>query len=126
MHGSVSSAAILGVVDSMSVRWRVFAGAVCVCSFYAHHAGIGEVTSPVLAGVGGRCQTGPHVAGDANVWHPHFHLGRARSVDNLIVPFVVSCDLVLCNPADRPTHNAGAALDLVFVSSIRPATEHGI
>ena len=65
------------------------------------------------------------LAGDANVWHLHFHLGRVRPVDNLIIPFIdlllSSCDLVLCNPADQPTHNAGAALDLVFVSSTCPA-----
>ena len=64
------------------------------------------------------------VAGDANVWHPHFNLGRSRSVDNMIVPFIdlliSSCGLVLCNPHDRTTHNTGAALDLVCASSSSP------
>ena len=40
------------------------------------------------------------VAGDANVWHPHFTLGRSRSADHMIVPFIdlliSSCGLVLC------------------------------
>ena len=61
------------------------------------------------------------MAGDANVWHPHFNLGRTRSVDALIIPFVdllaSSCGLGLCNPRDQATHLAGAALDLVFISS---------
>ena len=61
------------------------------------------------------------MAGDANVWHPHFNLGRTRSVDALIIPFVdllaSSCGLRLCNPRDQATHLAGAALDLVFISS---------
>ena len=66
------------------------------------------------------------VAGDANVWHPHFNLGRSRSVDNMIVPFIdlliSSCGLVLCNPRNRATYNAGAALDLVCASSNSPVT----
>ena len=108
VHSSVSSAAIPGVVDSVSVRWRVFAGAVCVCSFHAPHAGIGEVD---------RVQFWQELVDDGSAhgscWRPHFHLGR-----DLLLSF---CDLVLCNPADRPTQNAGAVLDVVFVSSIRPA-----
>ena len=28
------------------------------------------------------------IAGNANVWHPHFTIGRSRSVGNLVVPFV--------------------------------------
>ena len=47
------------------------------------------------------------VAGDANVWHPYFNLGRSRSVDDMIVPFInlliSSCGLVFCNPRDRAT-----------------------
>ena len=39
------------------------------------------------------------VAGDANVWRPHFTFGRSRSADNMIVPFIdlliSSCGLVL-------------------------------
>ena len=51
------------------------------------------------------------IAGDANVWHPHFTLGRSRSADNMIVPFI---DLLISS-RDRATHNAGAALDLCFI-----------
>ena len=58
-------------------------------------------------------------AGDAN-------LGPSCSADNMIVPFIdlliSSCGLVLCNPRDRATHNAGAALDLVCASSSSPVT----
>ena len=61
------------------------------------------------------------MASDANVWHPHFNLGRTRSVDALIVPIVdllaSSCGLRLCNPRDQAIDDAGAALDLVFISS---------
>ena len=39
VHNGVSSAEVPGVPDSLSVRWRIFAGVVCVCSFYAPHAG---------------------------------------------------------------------------------------
>ena len=46
------------------------------------------------------------VAGDANVWHPHFNLGRSRSVDNMIVAFInlliSSCGLVLWGPPTTP------------------------
>ena len=82
--------------------WRNFAGVACVCSFHA----------PQVA-----------VAGDANVWDPHFTLGRSRSVDNMIIPFTdlfpSSCSLVLCNPHNRATHKA---LDLDCAPSISPVT----
>ena len=39
------------------------------------------------------------IASDPNVWHPHFNLGRTRSVGALIIPFVdllaFSCGLRL-------------------------------
>ena len=51
----------------------------------------------------------------------HFNLGRQRAVDDLIVPLVdqllSSCGLVLLNPSNVGTHSAGAALDLVMMSS---------
>ena len=66
------------------------------------------------------------VTGDANVWHPEFSLGRSRSQDDLIVPLVdllvSSCGFALINPRDQATHDAGAALDLVFVSADCPST----
>ena len=66
------------------------------------------------------------LAGDANVWHPHFTVGRSRSADDMIVPFIEllisSCRLVLCNPRDKATHYAGAALDLICSSSNSPMT----
>ena len=42
VHNGISSAEVPGVPDYLSVRWRIFAGVVCVCSFYARHAGIAE------------------------------------------------------------------------------------
>ena len=134
VHNGVSSAKVPGVPDSLSVRWRIFAGVVCVCSFYAPHAGIAEAERVQfwqdLVAMARRVHIEVRlpmiVAGDANVWHPHFNLGRSRSADNMIVPFIdlllSSCGLVLCNPRDRATHNAGAALDLVCASSSSPVT----
>ena len=53
IHEGVSCTPIRGVTDSVSVRWRVIQGKVCICSFYAPHAGflrvivslIGETSS---------------------------------------------------------------------------------
>ena len=39
-HSSIDASCIPGVEDSQSLRWRLVAGAICVCSFYALHAGI--------------------------------------------------------------------------------------
>ena len=67
-----------------------------------------------------------HIAGDANVWHPEFSLNRSRSQDDLIVPLVdllvSSCGLALIDPRGQARHDAGAALDLVFVSADCPST----
>ena len=64
------------------------------------------------------------IAGDANVWLPYFSLGRSRSVDNLVVPFIdlliSSCGLI--NPPDQASHVAGAALDLMLISSHCPCS----
>ena len=129
MHDGVSSAEVLGVPDSVSSRWRFFAGVVCVCSFYAPHVGVVEAERvqfwQELVAMARRVHAEVRlpVASDTNAWHPHFVLGRSRSADNLIVPRVdlllISCCLVLCNPA---THNAEAALDLVCASSSSPVT----
>ena len=88
-----SSAEVPGLPDSLSVRWRIFAGVVCVCSFYAPHAGIAEAERvqfwQELVVMARRVHIEVRlpmiVAGDANVWHPHFNLGRSRSADNMIV-----------------------------------------
>ena len=66
------------------------------------------------------------IAGDANVWLPCFSLGRSRSADNLVVPFIdlliSSCGLRLINPPDQATHVAGAAFDLMLISSHCPCS----
>ena len=80
--------------DSVSVRWRVVQGKVCICSFYAPHPGFSEgdrisCWRDLLASARHVHSTMnlPMIMGDANVWHPHFNLGRTRSVDALITPF---------------------------------------
>ena len=59
------------------------------------------------------------IAGDANVWHPHFRL-RTRHCDALVLPFVdlliSSCTLEICNPREQATHVGGGGLDCVFIS----------
>ena len=87
-----------------------FAEVVCVCSFYAPQTGIIEAERvqfwQEFVAVARRVQIEVRfpmiIAGDANVGHPHFTLGRSRSADNMIVPFIdlliSSCGLVLCNP----------------------------
>ena len=59
------------------------------------------------------------IAGDANVWHPHFRL-RTRHCDSLVLPFVdlliSSCNLEICNPREQATHVGGGGLDCVFIS----------
>ena len=87
VHNGVSSAEVPGVPDSLSVRWRIFAGVVCVCSFDAPHAGLAEAERvqfwQELVAMARRVHIEVRlpmiVAGDANVWHPHFTLGRSRS-----------------------------------------------
>ena len=121
-RSGVSGFAIPGIEDAVSFRWRVVDNSVCICSFYAPHAGLPE--GERVAFWQELLQSARHVratsnfpmilAGDANVWHPHFNLGRQRSVDDLIVPLVnqllSSCGLVLLNPPNVGTHSAGAAL----------------
>ena len=62
------------------------------------------------------------IAGDANVWHPHFNLSRSISCDVPIIPFLdllmASCRLELSNPPDRATHILGAGLDCIFICTM--------
>ena len=79
VRGGVTRLTLPGVEDVLLMRWRVFENSVCICTFYARHAGLPE-------GERGACwqdllQVARHVramsdlpmmlAGDANVWH-HF------------------------------------------------------
>ena len=117
-----------GVADSTSVRWRVFFNNVwCICSYYAPHAGLPQETRVSF------WRDFVVIAGDANVWHPHFNLSRSRSCDVPIIPFwdllMASCRLDLCNPPDRATHISGAGLDCIFISSghvVDVVVRHGL
>ena len=40
LHSSIVATPIPGTPDSQSLRWRLISGSLCVCSFYAPHAGI--------------------------------------------------------------------------------------
>ena len=40
VRDGVRSVPVSGVDDTTSVRWRVFGGSWCICSFYAPHAGV--------------------------------------------------------------------------------------
>ena len=59
------------------------------------------------------------IAGDANVWHPHFnHPDHAMCQSSLFWDLLmVSCRLELCSPPDRATHISGAGSDCIFISS---------
>ena len=136
IRSGVCCTPVPGIQDSVSMRWRIFGGVVCVCSYYAPHVGIPEADrvsfwQNLIEATRHVRSTVDHpliVAGDANVWHPAFSLGRSRSQDNLITPLVdllvSSCGLSLVNPRDQATHIGGAALDLVFVSIDCPSTLH--
>ena len=95
------------------MRWRTFGESVCVCSFYAPHPGIDvnvrvafwqELTATVRD-VRSTVDLPMVIAGDANVWLPYFSLGRSRSVDKLVVPFI---DLLISSCGLRlPSHPRG-------------------
>ena len=51
VHNGVSYAEVLGVLDPFSVRWRIFAGVVCVCSFCVRAGLIEDERCAVLAGI---------------------------------------------------------------------------
>ena len=95
------------------VAGRVLARFCGHCQACVLHSGVAPPPPPMV------------IAGDANIWHPHFNLGRSRSCDSIVIPFVdflmVSCQLRLCNPPDRATHISGAGLDCIFISS-----SHGV
>ena len=136
VRSGVTCLTLPGVKNVLSMRWRVVENAVCICSFYAPHAGLPE--GDRVAIWQDLLQVARHVratsdlpmilVGDANVWHPHFKLGRHRAVDGLIVPLVdqllSSCGLVLMNPSRLATHNAGGALDLMMMSSSCSGSVH--
>ena len=42
IRSGVSCTPVPGIQDSVSMRWRIFGGVACVCSFYAPHVGIPE------------------------------------------------------------------------------------
>ena len=42
LRSGVSGFAIPGIEDALSLRWRAVDNSVCICSFYAHHAGLPE------------------------------------------------------------------------------------
>ena len=67
------------------MRWRNFQGMICVCSHHAPHVGLPEVDRVgfwqelvVVARLVRSTMDIPLlIAGDANVWHPEFSLGRS-------------------------------------------------
>ena len=113
-HQDVPATRVPGLVDSFRI----------VCSYYAPHAGSDDSSRIQVASVRLVARVFPVypflLSGDANVWWPDFCLGRTRSCDRVIFPFISElidgCGLALVNPVDRATNIAGAALDLVFVS----------
>ena len=88
-RSGVSCIPIPGVQDTVSMRWRNFQGMICVCSHYAPHIGLSEVDRVgfwqelivVARHVRSTKDLPLLIAGDANVWHPEFSLGRSRSQD---------------------------------------------
>ena len=69
------------LVDSQHVRWRLVLHTICVCSYYAPHAGVDESDrvsfwQDLVASTAHVVSVLPHstliLSGDANVWHPHF------------------------------------------------------
>ena len=120
-------APISGVVDTRSLRWRVFDRSWCICSFYAPHVGLPVGIRVTFWREFVHRATHIHsslglpmvIPGDANVWHPHFRL-RTRSCDAMILSFmdllISSCHLELCNPSGQATHISGGGLDCVFIS----------
>ena len=116
--------------DSQSLRWRLIsARSLCVCSFYAPHAGIPSDTRTqfwrtLAASVHRVSQlhsgTPLLLAGDSNIWFPFFQHGGSRQADAPLFPVVQeilqSHSLVFRNSPDRPTHRCGAALDIILSS----------
>ena len=110
-HSSIVASPIPGTPDSQSLRWRLISGSLCVCSFYAPHAGIPSDTRiqfwrTLAASVHRVSQlhsgTPLLLAGDSNIWFPFFQLGRSRQADAPLLPIVQeilqSHSLVFRNP----------------------------
>ena len=82
---------ISGVEDRTCARWHAFSGSWYIYSYYVPHAGIPQdervrfwrdfVVNLGLPMI---------IAGDANVWMPHFNLSRSRSCDKAIIPLWIS------------------------------------
>ena len=112
---------IPGVVDTPRVRWRRV-HSICVCSFTLRMLALSDRVLGPHRVRNTRSVVFPNsalvIAGDANVWLPHFRLNRLRS--NAVFPYIqqlLDLGLTIINPQSRATHVAGAALDLVFVST---------
>ena len=126
---------VTGADDTTSVRWRVFGGSWCICSFYAPHAGVGLDAKLSFWRDFVHRATHIHqsmglpmiIAGDANVWHPHFRM-RTRTCDSLVLPsvdlLISSCNVEIWNPREQDTQffiGAHAAEDIVTSQKIPPA-----
>ena len=105
---------------------NIFVGDSCSTQFASAHITLHtQAWTKAIASVSGRISSRPQrtvcqFGLIANVWHPHFSLDRMRSRDNAIFPYIqqlLDMGLSIRNPRSRATHIAGAALDLVFVSS---------
>ena len=98
-HSSIVATPIPG-----TLRWRLISGSLCVCSFYAPHAGIPSDTRiqfwrTLAASVHRVSQLHSGfpllLAGDSNNWFPFFQLGRSRQADAPLLPIVRrSCNLI--------------------------------
>ena len=89
-HSFIVASPILGTPDSQSLRWRLISGSLCVCSFYAPHAGIPSDTRiqfwrTLAASVHRVSQlhsgTPLLLAGTPKFGSPFFKLGRSRQAD---------------------------------------------
>ena len=138
-HSSIVATPIPGTPDSQSLRWRLISGSLCVCSFYAPHAGIPSDTriqfwrtlAASVHRVSQLYSSAPLLlAGDSNIWFTFFQLGRSRQADAPLLPIVQeilqSHSLVFRNLPDLPTHRCGAGLDIVLSSPslLNPITVH--
>ena len=130
-HVSIASLCVSGIEDSPSVRWRLNAGAACVCSFYALHVGINidlrvsfwrSLAASVQRVSQRLSRWSLFLAGGSNIWFPAFHLGRSRQANVTLIPIVKGImdanSLDLQNPLDQPTHRSGAALDIFLTTSL--------
>ena len=113
VRDGVRSVPVSGVDDTTSVRWRVFGGSWCICSFYAPHAG-----GPIDARISfWRDFVHSATRIHRSVGLPMIIAGDAHC-DSLVFPFVdlliSSCNLEICNPREQAAHVGGGGLDCVF------------